>query len=476
MPTATAFSTALLDQDSPWLLIPGVLGGKPFTGTPRPLPTLDGSMVKVAVASELMQSQLVERCGSALEGLRAYSENEWWPLFTMAADLIEQWHRGGRLTRLLQAISATGGLPERRVHRGLEGVIRIMRGVQDTLRVQTPDGDTTVFATGICDRPWRLLPAGRTCLVRVPDNFPTIAVEWLQVLASRRPVIVNTSDGDTILNSILVAGLLEVGMAPDAVAVVHGLVPTAYRLSDQVVWPGERVPTTVDAHSAKTYHFGRSKAILAGPDPGQPVWARVARLAFEGAGRLCTNISSLVVIGDTGAARDAGTALATEFARIPVVPLDDRKARVAGWHDRSAAEALAQTIQREIAASAVDLTAEQSGQPLLIERDGVVYVRPTVLLVDRRSPLFGTELPIPFTAVAAAPTPSEAIAACGRSLIVSVLPSPGVDPGPLVDALAVEPTITKVFAGEAFDRGYVPCDPQEGYLVDYLFQKKAITG
>ena len=475
VPTKT-FAATLLDQDGTELVVPGVLGGRPFTGTPRRLPTLDDSTVKVAVASELVQSQLVQRCGSALETLRAIPDDAWWPLFIAAADLVEKWHHSGRLARLLRAISATGGLPERRVHRGLEGVLRILRGIQDTLRIQTPDGDTAVFATGVCSRPWRLLPAGRSSLVRVPDNFPTIAVEWLQVLAARRPVIVNTSDGDTILTGILVAALLEVGVPPDAVGVVHGLVPTTYRLCDQVVWPGERLPASVDPHSAKTYHFGRSKAILAGADPGTEVWARLARLAFEGAGRLCTNVSSLVVVGELQAARTAGGALAAQFARIPVAPLGDRRARVAGWHDRAAAETLVKMIQREIAAGAVDLTAEHSEDPLLLERDGILYARPTVLLVDRRSPLFGTELPIPFTAVTPVASTTEAVSACARSLIVSVLPSPDLDHQTLVEALAVEPTITKVFAGDAFDRGYVPADPQEGYLVDFLFQKKAITG
>jgi thienamycin biosynthesis protein ThnO len=44
----------------------------------------------------------------------------------------------------------------------------------------------------------------------------------------------------------------------------------------------------------------------------------------------------------------------------------------------------------------------------------------------------------------------------------------------LLDQLAAEPSISKVFHGEQFDRGYDPLDPQEGYLADFLFQKKPV--
>lgn len=117
----------------------------------------------------------------------------------------------------------------------------------------------------------------------------------------------------------------------------------------------------------------------------------------------------------------------------------------------------------------MDVTAAATGVPLRVELDGQAFLRPTVLLVDPGSPLFGTELPFPFTAVAHVPR-SKAVAACAGSLIVSVV---GEADG-LVRALAEEPGVDKVFAGDQFDRGYHPCDPHEGHLADFLFKKKAV--
>lgn len=225
---------------------------------------------------------------------------------------------------------------------------------------------------------------------------------------------------------------------------------------------------------AKTYHFGRSKALLASGILTDDVAERVTRLAFEGCGRLCTNVSSLVVLGGIVEAEAAASVLARHFSAIRSHDGWHSDSRVAAWADRDIATTLVSMIKREVAAGARDITAEVTGLPLIIETDGVVILRPTVLLTNVGSPLFGTELPFPFTAVA--PIGADGlIPACANSLIVSVLPTGDAD-SELLSRILLEPTITKVFAGADFDRGYVPEDPQEGYLIDYLFQKKGIAG
>ncbi|MGW0737762.1 hypothetical protein [Streptomyces sp. NPDC002851] len=299
----------------------------------------------------------------------------------------------------------------------------------------------------------------------MPGNFPTINIEWLQALAARRPVLLSTSPADPFTPYLVTEALYAAGLPEHAVSLVHGDAPALRRLADQVLWPGEELPTDLPPGKVKTYHFGRSRAVV-GARPPQGAWERLAREAFNGCGRLCTNISSLAVLG---AADEAARLLAAEFAARPVLPLDDPKASVPAFPDRRVRDALAQRIEREIAAGAVDVTEDVTGVPLRMDLDGTAYLRPTVLLVDPGSPLFGTELPFPFVAVAHVPR-SKAVAACAGSLIVSVV---GEADG-LVRALAEEPGVDKVFGGEEFDRGYHPCDPHEGYLADFLFKKKAV--
>ncbi|MGO9959427.1 MAG: oxidoreductase, partial [Solirubrobacteraceae bacterium] len=344
------------------------------------------------------------------------------------------------------------------------------RRLPEILSAQAPGGRLSAYRDGEAGASWSWRPAGRMCAVRVPGNFPTIAVEWLQVLAARRPVVVVTSDGDPAVTGVIAAALYRSGLPQDALSVCHGTPDVVLRGADQLVWPGEDVPDGVPADRVKTYHFGRSKAVLLPDGASQDTWWRLARLAFEGCGRLCTNLSSLAVVGNRADAESAAQELAREFAAIPLCDIEDPASRVAAWPDERRAEALAAAIRRDIATDGVDFT-EPSG-PLSVRRSERIMLRPTVLVTDVSSPLFGTELPFPFVAIAAV-SRERVVDAVRDSLIVSILDHGATDPD-LFEALAAEPTIGKVFAGDSFDRGYEPTDPQEGYLADFLFQKKAL--
>ena len=98
-------------------------------------------------------------------------------------------------------------------------------------------------------------------------------------------------------------------------------------------------------------------------------------------------------------------------------------------------------------------------------------LHPTVLWTkDGRSRAFGLELPFPFVTVAEARDDAHALALARDSLIVSA----DRVPEPLLDAFCADPSILKVFDTPHAERGYRPGDPHEGYLADFLYQKKAI--
>ncbi|MBV1850718.1 hypothetical protein [Catellatospora tritici] len=452
--------------------VPIWLGDRALTtSSSRALTGADGSVVaRVSVAGRLVQQQMVQQARQVAPALREVDDQAWFDLFTRAGARVRRELEAGRHDRELDALSAATGLPRLRVLRGVAAVADHLDHLDAILSAQSPDGSLSAYRTGVCGRPWRWLPAGSTCMVRVPANFPTIMIEWLQVLAARRPTLVNTSDRDPFVAGIFVAALYAEGLPPGAVSVCHGDAPTWLRLADQVVWPGEDAPPDLSPARLKTYHFGRSKTVLPDADPAPETWDRLARLAFQGSGRLCTNMSALAVVGDRADAASAARRLAEAFAAYPVLPLADPAARVPAFPARRLADDLVRLLRREIAAGAVDVTAATGlGRELLVELDGTVFLRPTVLLVEPGSALFGMELPFPCTVVA--PVTRERVAAvCSPSLIVSVV---GDDPE-LVERLLAEPGITKVFSGGHVDRAYEPVDPQEGYLADFLFQKKAL--
>jgi thienamycin biosynthesis protein ThnO len=464
-PLATA---PAVDAAGDQVVVPARVGARAVLGSaPRTLTGAGGRPVaSVGVTGRLVQFQMADAAGKTAALLRRIGDGDWFGLLRAAADLVLADLASGASDRVVDALSATTGLPHHRIRNGLVTVAGDLARMDEILSAQSPDGSVSAYRTGVvAGRDWRWLPSGRSVFVRVPANFPTIAIEWLQALAARRPVLLGTSPADPFTSHLFADALYRAGLPDGALSMAHGDAAALCRMADQVLWPGTDAPVDVPPGALKTYHVGRSKAVLTDADPGPDGWSRLARMATHGCGRLCTNLSGLAVSGD---ARAAAERLAGALA-VPVLPLDADRALVPAFPDRHRAQELARRIEQEIAAGAVDVTAAVTGVPLQVDLDGLAYLRPTVLLVDAESPLWGVELPFPFVTVARFAR-SRLRAACVGSLIVAV---PGDEPD-LVEQLAEEPGVDKVFGGDGFDRGYDPVDPHEGYLADFLFHKKAV--
>ena len=448
--------------------IPARVGARAVLGSaPRTLTDAAGRAVAtVGATGRLVHFQMADLAGRTAPLLRRMPDDEWYGVLRTAAAMVRAELDSGASEGVLRALSASCGLPLYRLRHGVRTVAGDLARMDEILAAQSPDGTLAPFRTGVvAGRPWRWQPAGRSVFVRVPANFPTIVAEWLQALAARRPVLLGTSPADPFSSHLFADALYRAGLPDGAISIAHGDAAALCRMADQVLWPGLEAPADVPVGTLKTYHFGRSKAVLTDAEPDPEVWPRLARMAAHGCGRLCTNLSGLAVSGDAhAAARKLAEALA-----VPVLPLDADRALVPAFPDRARAEELGRLIDQEIAAGAVDVSAEVTGLPPRVDLDGLAYLRPTVLLVDAESPLWGRELPFPFVTVAKFPR-SRLRAACAGSLIVAV---PGDEPD-LVEQLAEEPTVNKVFGGDDFDHGYDPIDPHEGYLADFLFHKKAV--
>ena len=463
------------DRDGAPVTVPARVGARTVLGSaPAALAGADGRVVaEVGGAGRLVQFQMADLAAKTAPVLRRIGDDDWYGLLRRAAGFVladlaesaESANPAGTAAPVVAALSATTGLPAGRVRHGLRTVAGDLARMEEILAVQAPAGDLAAYRTGVVPGAgWRWQPAGRSVYVRVPANFPTIVVEWLQALAARRPVLLGTSTADPFTSHLFADALYRAGLPDGALSLCHGDAAALCRLADQVLWPGAEPPAEADRGALKTYHVGRSKAVLTGPADAD-VWSRLGRMAYHGCGRLCTNLSALAVTGDAAAAAER---LADALA-LPVLPLDADAAVVPAFPDRAQWDRLARLVERELAAGAVDVTAAVTGVPLRVELAGLAYLRPTVLLVDPESPLWGMELPFPFVTVAHVPR-SRLRAACARSLIVAV---PGAEPD-VLDQLTDESTVDKVFAGTEFDRGYHPLDPHEGYLADFLFHKKAV--
>jgi thienamycin biosynthesis protein ThnO len=407
------------------------------------------------------------------KGLQAFHEiaeipNEaWFTIFRRAASLMQS-EAYGEARGIVALASRITGLPIYRVKKALETLADHLLEIETLLQAQSPTGTFCAYERGSANCNWRWLPAGRTVAIRIPGNFPTININWLLALALRRPVLLCATLADPITPHFLVELLYRAGAPDGAMSLGFGEAELLYQGADQLLWSGDRPPkvTSKVAHQVQRYHQGRSKLLLLDHDMPASYWSRLAALIVQGCGRLCTNPSAILVECD---AKSTARTLAEHLATYSVLPLDSRDARVPAFPDTQRADYIIRKVEEAKARGAVDVSYEVTGQPMRQICDGLIFLRPTVLVVDRRDPLFGAEFPFPFVTISEVSRP-EMPRYSGGSLIVSVI---GGD-SEIVRALTMDPSIDKVFVGEHFDRGYWPTDPHQGFLVDFLFHKKAV--
>jgi acyl-CoA reductase-like NAD-dependent aldehyde dehydrogenase len=284
------------------------------------------------------------------------------------------------------------------------------------------------------------------------------------------PVVLRPSNDDLFTPYRLVRSLLDAGLPPDAIAFVpggHDLVdPIVDGCAQSVLFGGQQLADRYAANRRVKIHGpGRSKiVVLAGADPDDTV-DLIVRLVMDDAGRGCINGSAVVVEGDAG---PLAAAVAKALSAVPVQsPLAD--GAQLGAVSLAEADAYAGLVSMRLGSGAIEHTPAAAGRVAIL--DGVRMMRPTVIEVPSfEHPLFGMELPFPFVVFAPARSRPEMRQAAGHSLAVVI----AGDDEAFAQELLLEPTIDKVFGSGALSTEFDPREPHEGFLLDFLYQKKAI--
>ena len=419
----------------------------------------------VPQAPRLLQLLMVEAASAAGTRLRSIDDRAWFAMLRDAArrfveDDLPLASTAMGLSEHARLVAEATGIPTLQVVKASLGLAEMLARMEDTLGAQGLGPDASRGGSG-----WVLAPAGRHVAVRIPGDHPGINATWITALGMRRPSLLCAA-GDPLTPTRLLEALYAAGLPDGALSLCFDRGEALFEQADQVIWPGDDTEQFAGPlERVKRYDHAGSKALLLEPG-GEALWDWLADMAVRGSGRLCTNLSALLVAGDAEA---AGAGLASALARWTVAPLDDADAIVPAFPDRDLARQIDAAIAAAEERGAVDLSAQVMGGPRLVELDGALFLRPTVLLVDRRDPLLGADLPFPFITVAWVPR-AEMPRACRGSLLVSVL---GEDED-LLRRLVLEPTIDKVCQGGGVERSARAADPHEGLLADFLFRKKSV--
>jgi len=443
------------------LRIPAILEGEPYHSLDvRAIDGIGGERLAELTQVPLLKTHALLRAApeKLIALLRTPSRQVLDALAQAGALLRRDEWRFGSLSRpaYVAAVAASTGLPPETVGAEIGEMADLLERMEEITRVQLPASEEhplDAHRYAIKGREVGYFPAGRSLLVKLPGNIPTICVYWLVPLALKRPVVLVPPEEDPFTHLVLVEAIRAV--APWLAACVQFLPCEEAVWSrlldgvDQVILP-QSLARHARAEKTHLIHYGRSKLLVCG-DWDEAAVGVAARRMIWNHGRTCTGLTSVIAVR-------RGRAFAERVAE---------RVRSAGplalFHPQRARQIDA-VIESFVRGGEVE---DVTGRPRLLEN----ALLPTVLWVKQpRSRAFGLELPFPFITVAEAEDEARVLELSRDALVLSVL---GGDPE-LLQRLCCDPSIHKVFAGAHAERGYDPLDPHEGYLADFLYRKKAV--
>jgi len=435
------------------------------------VPGFDGSVVTEATITPALLVNEIARRPSP--GLRALPITQLLDILARAADIFATGQPDGLAPEAyVRSASLTSGLPLTITRTQTLGIYpQALRMIGRLLEVQSPGG-LEVFDTGVYEAGGiriGLVPRGRNVGFVMPGNHPSTHFLWLLALAMKVPVVVRPSVDDLFTPYRLVTSFLDAGLPEDAVAFVpggHDLVDAIVQSCSLSVLFGTQqlADRYASNRNVRIHGPGRSKVIVAANADFDQTVTLISRMVMDDAGRGCINGSAVVVEGD------AGKLAAAVAAVLDATPIQSPLTEDAPLGAVRPAEAAAYNamIDSRLGGGARELTPGPARR--VATADGVAMMRPMVIEVPSfEHPLFGMELPFPFVVFTSA-SHKDLAKAAGNSLAVVVA---GTDEA-LTQELLMSPTIDKVFGGGALSTEFDPREPHEGYLLDFLYQKKAI--
>lgn len=450
--------------------VPAIFGSanQKFVSVERePLLGFDGSEVAETSVTPPMMVRRLARAASDRPTIRA---SELLEICGRAAAIFAEGEPDGLTPEAyVQHTCLTTGLPVGVIHESsLRFFPELLRGMDRVLEAQSPAG-LGVFDTGtysIGDIEVALAPRGRNVGFVMPGNHPSTHALWLIALATRMPVLLRPSSADVFTPYRLTMSLLEAGLPENLLYLLpggHDLVDAIVRSASlTVVFGGQAV---LDAYGGdprvKVYGPGRSKALVCADADLDQAAETVCRLMMDDAGLGCINCSAVAVQGD---ARKLAAKVAERLEKVPPLnPLaEGARLPAAGLGEVRGYE--------EYLSSRSEGAEDLIGGALIRQVEGAHVLRPAVVLTGAKEhPLFGVELPFPFAVFASVPSREALLEAARGSLAAVVV---GGDEA-FVRDLLLEPSVHKVYAEGALSTEFDPAEPHEGYLVDFLFERKA---
>jgi hypothetical protein len=248
------------------------------------------------------------------------------------------------------------------------------------------------------------VPDRHSTLVWLPGNTFTCLVAVAEAVLRGSDLVVRPSSREPLSAARFVAALLEAGWPADRIRFCPtrtGMLDTLIHLTErQIVYGGDTVAATVARSSTVDARGpGRASAVI-GPDTDpDDTAAWLADLVAADSGRFCTNVCTVVCLGDPAPLADRLGSLLDNIE----LPTADLRWPV-GWVDERTAARTADFVTARMSADDRRLTSRE----LVVRVGGRAFLAPTLLRLPSPAahPLVGCELPFPFATVVAVDKPA----------------------------------------------------------------------
>ena len=377
----------------------------------------------------------------------------------------------------VRAQSATTGIPERLCRANMKKNLFVLGEMDNILASLTRGLSLDVLTAGYGEE--RGVPISYQAQTPVlglvlPSNSPGVHTLWLPIIPMQLGLVIKPGPQEPWTPYRMAEAFFAAGIPREAISIYPGagdvgaaVVDTAPRtliFGSEATVDRYRGNPRVQAHGP-----GFSKILLGDDqvDQWETYLDTMVESVFANSGRGCINASGIWASRHT---REIADAIARRLAEVPPLPADDPDASLAAFTVPGVADAISQSIDRDLAAPGVtDVTAKYREGSRLVKQGRADYLLPTVIhCVSPEAAVVKKEFMFPFVTVVECPE-SQMIEAIGPTLVCTAITCKPEFRRQLLDAVNVD----------RLNFGPVPTtrlnwmQPHEGNIVEFLFRARA---
>ncbi|MFN0170626.1 MAG: aldehyde dehydrogenase family protein [Bryobacteraceae bacterium] len=306
----------------------------------------------------------------------------------------------------------------------------------------------------------------------LPSNSPGVHTLWLPVIPMQIGLVLKPGPQEPWTPYRMAAAFFEAGVPREAISVYPGGgdvgAEVVARTNRSLIFGGTATVQRYKGDPRVQVHGpGFSKILLC--DDVVDRWEQYLDLmvesVFANSGRGCINCSGIWASRHT---REIAAAIAERIGPVEPLPPQDPEARLAAFTVPGAAQAIWQSIERQLSGRGVQHMTAPFGDRLVVEKR-CGYIRPTVIHCDSPEPaVANTEYMFPFVSVVECPQ-EDFLKKIGPTLVCTVITDDKQLQRKFIDA----PHIDRLNIGSIPTIRLDWLQPHEGNIVEFLFRPRA---